>query len=110
MGKFQPGNPYGRMGGRPVGAKSRLRSDFLNALAEDFAEHGKGVIRIARIEDPIQYLKVIAGLMPRELLMGTAVSDYDDETLERLAERLRREIEQEQEPMKLIEAKAVDRV
>jgi hypothetical protein len=39
-----------------------------------------------------------------------AVSEYDDATLERLAEELTRQLEQqEEEPMKLIEAKAVER-
>jgi hypothetical protein len=47
---FQPGvsaNP----GGRPKG-RIRLTKDFLDALAQDFAEHGAGAIRIMRIERP----------------------------------------------------------
>jgi Family of unknown function (DUF5681) len=58
------GNPAGR----PAGAKNRLQSDFLHALAEDFREHGAGVIRIARCERPVEYLKIVASLMPNELL------------------------------------------
>jgi hypothetical protein len=65
--KWAPGES-GNPAGRPAGAKNRLQSDFLNALAEDFREHGAGVIRIARIERPVEYLKIVASLMPNELL------------------------------------------
>jgi hypothetical protein len=64
--QFQPGN---RSGGRPVGARNKLQRDLLEALAADFQEHGPGVIRIARIEKPVEYLKVIASVLPRELVV-----------------------------------------
>jgi hypothetical protein len=66
MSRFQPGN---RSGGRPVGARNNLQRDLLEALAADFAEHGPGVIRIARIEKPVEYLKVIASVLPKELVV-----------------------------------------
>jgi hypothetical protein len=78
MSRFQPGN---RSGGRPVGARNKLQRDLLEALAADFAEHGPGVIRIARIEKPVEYLKIIASVLPRELLLEqnvlSAMSDED---------------------------------
>jgi hypothetical protein len=52
--------------GRPKGAKNRLSWSFLNALADDFEQHGIETIRICRVEEPISYMKVIAGLMPKE--------------------------------------------
>ena len=54
-------------GGRPKGAKNRLSWSFLNALADDFEAHGIETIRICRVERPNEYLKIVAGLMPREL-------------------------------------------
>jgi hypothetical protein len=60
----ESGNPAGR----PAGAKNRLQSDFLDALAEDFREHGVEAIRIMRIVRPAEYVKVVASLMPNELL------------------------------------------
>jgi hypothetical protein len=87
--KFQPSNAIGKLGGRPKGSKNRLQSDFLYALAEDFAQHGADAIKITRIEQPATYVKIIASLMPRELLMGTAVSDLDDDELDRMIEMLR---------------------
>jgi Family of unknown function (DUF5681) len=65
--KWTPGQSGNELG-RPKGAKNRLQSDFLHALAEDFREHGLEAIRIMRIERPAEYVKVVASLMPNELL------------------------------------------
>jgi Family of unknown function (DUF5681) len=65
--KWTPGQSGNELG-RPKGAKNRLQSDFLHTLAEDFREHGLEAIRIMRIERPAEYVKVVASLMPNELL------------------------------------------
>ena len=39
---------------------------FLEELAKDFEEHGPEVIRPARIERPVEYLKIIAVTLPKE--------------------------------------------
>ena len=54
----------------------------MKALAADFAEHGAGVIKIARIEKPIEYLKVIASVLPKEIVVEQSVlADLSDEEL-----------------------------
>ena len=79
--RFLPGND-GHGGGRPLGSRNKLQGDFLKALAVDFAEHGAGVIKIARIEKPIEYLKVIASVLPKELVLEQSVlTDISDEEL-----------------------------
>jgi hypothetical protein len=66
----------------PLVAATSCRGDFLKALAADFTQHGAGVIRIARIEKPVEYLKVIASVLPRELQIETsALADMSDEDL-----------------------------
>ena len=62
-------------GGRPKGAKNRLSWSFLSALADDFEQFGIETIRICRIQRPHEYLKVVAGLMPKEL-------EFTDNTLQ----------------------------
>ena len=61
--KGQSGNPSGR----PKGARSQLTEDFLKALASDFATNGIAAIQAMREEKAADYVKVIAGVIPKEL-------------------------------------------
>jgi hypothetical protein len=66
---FQPGNTGG---GRPLGSRNKLQGDFLKALAADFA----------RVEKPVEYLKLIASVLPKELVIEqNALSDLSDEEI-----------------------------
>ena len=65
--------------GRPKGSRNKLNEDFIAALSEDFQEHGKVVIQTVRVEQPAIYLKVVAGLQPKEI-------DVRDKTLEDLTD------------------------
>ncbi len=72
-GRFITGN---NGGGRPKGSRNRLSEDFLRALHEDFQENGAVAIRRVRVERPQDYIKVIAGLLPKE--MDLNINRYDD--------------------------------
>jgi hypothetical protein len=51
-----------------LGADSQgysVRKEFTQALLDDFREHGVEAIRIVRIERPVEYLKIIASLVPK---------------------------------------------
>lgn len=65
-GRFLTGNSGG---GRPKGSRNKLGEQFLEALVQDFTEHGQEAIVACREEKPTEYLKVIAGLLPKELLV-----------------------------------------
>jgi hypothetical protein len=87
---FVPGN-NGMGGGRPKGSRDRLQKSFLYALADDFEREGAGVIRIARIEKPVEYLKIIASVLPKELIVEAGViGDLSDEELDRHISLLQR--------------------
>jgi hypothetical protein len=60
--QFKPGE-----GGRPKGVRDKLSRRFIEALAKDFDEHGESVIQDVRQRDPVSYMKVIAGLIPKEI-------------------------------------------
>jgi hypothetical protein len=77
-GQIMPGS-----GGRQPGTRNKLQGDFIDALAKDFQEHGEGVIRIVRTEDPVAWIKVIASVLPREWLMTDAspLAEMSDEDL-----------------------------
>ena len=104
-GTFLPGQSPGR----PKGARNRLQSSFLHALAEDFAEHGAAAIKICRIEEPARYVQIVASLMPRELEIEhqTATSDLDDQQLDSLIIQIRQQllIKSQTDPMKMIESR-----
>src|SRR5215216_7137804 len=90
MAKFKPGQS-GNAAGKPAGARNRLQADFLQALAEDFKEHGPGVVRIARVEKPLEYLKVVASLMPKELhVQDSVLQDMSDAELLETRDIIRR--------------------
>ena len=81
----QSGNPAGR----PKSARNKLSEAFVEALAADFEQHGAATIERVRAEKPEQYLKVIAGLLPKDL--NVRVTDdleamTDDEVIRRIRE------------------------
>jgi hypothetical protein len=85
--RFQPGYPGG---GRPAGARNKLQTKFLQALADDFEQHGADAVKLARIESPIRYVQVIAGLMPKEFAMvDNHLGDLSDEEVHALLARIR---------------------
>ena len=65
--QFKVGNPGGP--GRPKGSKNKLSETFLHALARNFEEHGEDAIERVCKDSPGEYLRIIAGLMPKELLL-----------------------------------------
>ena len=97
MPVFQPGHTPA--GGRRKGARNKISTSFLEALAEDFEQHGAAAIRIMRIERPTEYCKVVASILPKEFeITENRLMEIDDDTLDilldyakrRLADRLDR--------------------
>lgn len=74
--RFEPGNP-----GRPKGSRNKLGEAFIEALHDDFNEHGVAAIRSMRGSDPGGYVRVIASLLPKEFKIETT-SDLTDEQLD----------------------------
>jgi len=62
--RFKTGR-NGNPSSRPKGARATLIEDFVKALLGDFARHGKAAIKAARERSPVQYLRLIAVLVPR---------------------------------------------
>ena len=52
--------------GRRVGSRNRLSEQFIADLRSDWEVHGPAVIEAVRTTDPSTYLRVVAGLLPRE--------------------------------------------
>jgi hypothetical protein len=75
---FKVGNSGG---GRPKGSRDRLSNSFIIELCADFTEHGKSVIESVRLNDPSTYMKVIAGLMPKEVEIKRPLEDLTEDEL-----------------------------
>ena len=82
-----------KTGGRAKGAKNRLSHAFLMALAEDFEQHGVETMKIARIEKPVEYIRIVAGLMPKEFeIIDSRLTDLSDEELDVFIAKLRAQL------------------
>src|SRR5438552_8856996 len=69
--QWQPGQS-GNPKGRERGSRNKLGEQFVLDLYADWKEHGPAVIEKVRMEQPAQYLKVVAGILPRELHFKSA--------------------------------------
>jgi len=89
--RFQPGRP--KTGGRRKGSRDRIATALLEAIAEDFEKFGMEAVIIARKERPVEYLRVVASLLPRELEVThhNSLRDLTDEELDIFVAQLRAE-------------------
>ena len=66
----QSGNPMGR----PKGAKNKVSEKFLENLQDNWEKHGVNALEKAAVNDPMQYVKMVASLVPRELKQETSIN------------------------------------
>ena len=89
--KGESGNPKGR----PHGSKNKLVTDFINALAADFDQHGEDAIRAMREKDPGNYVKAVVQLVPKDFRVErTLLDDIADMSQEEIDAKLH-ELERE---------------
>lgn len=82
--KGQSGNPAGR----PKGSKHKLSTEFFDNLYADWKEGGVEAIRAAREKDPAAYVRIVAGLMPKEMEVTTrkvSAAELSDDELAAIA-------------------------
>ena len=81
--KGQSGNPNGR----PKGTRDRVTNAFLTDLEKDWREHGAQALRDAREQQPAQYVKMVASLVPKDVTINdrTVVEELSDDDLVAIA-------------------------
>ena len=88
MAVFEKGHP--RMGGRRKGTRDRISTALLEAIAADFEEFGADAVKIARVERPVEYLRVVASLLPKEFeITDNRLKDIPDDELDAFIELAR---------------------
>lgn len=70
-------------------ARQKITARFLKDLADDYEVGGKMAIEMARLSDPVNYLKVIAGLLPKEVEVSGPLDGMSDDELLLFIDRLR---------------------
>lgn len=80
--RFKPGNP-----GKPKGVKHKLQENFLKDVQEAWEEKGKEAITMMIADKPGDFVKMVAGLMPKEATLN--INDNSEMTDDELAERVR---------------------
>jgi hypothetical protein len=84
--KFQPGHS-----GRPTGTRNKLQGDFLRDLSEAWARDGANALRIMIAEQPSDFVRVCASLMPREVALdiGGPLTELSDDELREALQAVR---------------------
>jgi len=78
------------MGGRRKGARDRISTALLEAIAKDSEEFGADAVKIARVERPVEYLRVVASLLPKEFeITDNRLKDIPDDELDAFIELAR---------------------
>jgi len=96
--KFEPGNSYAKLGGRPRGARNRLANRMFEDLLEFWNEpakdgravtKGKAAMLTMWRERPHEFVKFVGSVMPKEFLFENVVTELADDELDRMIKMLR---------------------
>jgi hypothetical protein len=102
---FKPGQS-GNPKGRPKGARNRLGTQFLEALEADFNRFGPQAIVLMRQRKPDTYIRVVAGLLPKEANINVEANEAFVELWRRisdgLGDELANSLDAEQEPASFV--------
>jgi len=91
-GRFIPGNSGGP--GKPKGCRNKLGEAFVQALHEHFQEHGVEAIERVCREEPGAYLRVIAQVVPKDLILhSTPMDSMGREDIRHLVDTLQRALQ-----------------
>src|SRR3954462_13551456 len=71
--KGQSGNPAGR----PKGSRNKLGEAFLSDLVDAWDTHGATALQTCAQMEPAQFVKVVANILPREILVSALTTNVN---------------------------------
>src|SRR3954454_23496769 len=89
-GRFLTGGKPGP--GRPSGSRNRLAEDFLADVCADWKRNGAAVLANVRTNNPGGYFRVVASLIPRDVIVQTAPSEFESLTDAQLLETMKEQM------------------
>ena len=94
FGPDNPGKPFAignTPPGRMKGSRNKLSADFVDALRVTFEQYGIEAMRIAVVEEPVQFLKIIASVLPKEIQIDdNSLKDIPNDQLDAFIEFARK--------------------
>lgn len=79
---FKPGEEWtGNAKGRPKGSRNKLSEEFLSDLLVEWRENGPTALKAAALEKPVEFCKMVANLLPKQIQIKDELSDFTDEQL-----------------------------
>jgi hypothetical protein len=73
MPAWQPGQS-GNPAGRPIGSRNKLSESVIQDIAADWAIGGPETIARVRMTDPATYFRVVASILPKDVLVNVQQS------------------------------------
>ena len=90
-----------------MGSRTKLCKRLLEDLFADWQEGGVAAIKMMRIENPSGYCKMMASILPKELLFENTATELDDDQLAELIGHIREQLLARNEPLQLTEMKTI---
>jgi hypothetical protein len=67
-------------GGRRPGSRNKLTTEFLADLQAAWSTYGKTALERCATDDPVQFCKLVSGLLPAKAELDVSVSAFADAT------------------------------
>lgn len=78
-GRFLPGNSGGA--GKPKGSRNKLGEAFIQDVYAKWREKGADALTEMVANEPGAFVRVVAGILPKEMVIKDELSDVSDEEL-----------------------------